>query len=221
MLKKIISVILGLLTASLCYAQTDAKNPFEPKENLYVGLGLGGMFVHNNFTRERVYTSVSDGYTNHVDQLAGNFYLGYGYTWANNVFWGLEANTYFPNIISKFKTPRRITDSSDFMYYQYVFKDYLGLDLLLGQRFSQNSLLYGRLGLSFRDVILQGFINNEGTSMGGRFGFGTAHQLSEHIGVAMDYIYTYFPTWGSHLGHVQYNLKSYENYVGISLIYST
>lgn len=225
MLKQIIASTFGALITTFCFAGSmgdEISHPVQPKQNIYFGLGFGGVFMNNNFSRERVRIPRADKYSRNIDQFVGNLYAGYGYTWSNQYFLGLEANTYFPNLAVDFITPDKIipkNSSGILIDYQYTLNDYLGLDLLPGKRLTSNSLLYGRMGLSFRNV--NSTFDKEYASLGGRFGVGAAYEIAKHFGVSLDYFYTYFPTMGYFNGKTQINLKSYQNYIGFSLIYST
>jgi outer membrane immunogenic protein len=108
--------------------------------------------------------------------------------------------------------------------------DYLGLDLLPGYRVNSDVLVYGRTGLSFRDVSINQPENvanspsyfNSDNSIGGRFGAGITYALNTHLAVSVDYYYSYFPTFSSNwpLFDLKYNLKSDTNYLGLSLAYT-
>ncbi len=171
--------------------------------------------------------------TSSISQVVGNVYIGYGHTWLDKYYLGIEANTYFPGHTATITTPGvSNVGQGNFYTDQYTFKDYMGLDLLPGIRFHPNSLLYARTGLSFRDIEINQQATDtanplglyqSGHSVGGRFGAGIAHGFTENIGVAVDYFYTYYPTWGSYFQafNLQKQMNSHQNYVGISLIYTS
>jgi hypothetical protein len=206
---------------------------FKVKESFYAGLGIGGNFNNDN---EQVSSLTNQNQTSssaNFGQLVGNLYIGYGHTWNNKYFLGVEANTYFPGHTLNITTAGVSNEGvGNFYTNQYTFKDYLGLDLLPGLRFHPNSLIYGRTGLAFRDIQVSQYttINpasqdffNAGHSIGGRFGAGIAHGFNENIGITIEYFYTYYPTWGSYWStySLQYNMKSHQNYIGISLVFTS
>ena len=236
MSKKLLLSAISLSLASFTYAGTMGPivvSELKPKENFYAGVGFGGTFNHDT---EQV-TSLANQNTTQTTaspgQVVGNVYIGYGHTWLEKFYLGIEANTYFPGHTDNIQTMALSGyDKGQLYTNQFTFKDYLGLDLLPGIRFHPNSLLYARTGLSFRDIEVSqietttpssyGYYNS-GSSVGGRFGAGIAHGFTENIGVAVDYFYTYFPRWGSYWStyYLQQDMKSHQNYVGISLIYTS
>ena len=234
-MKKITTFAICFTLSNLLYAGSMGSMvvcDIDPKENFYAGVGIGGSFNKDTLKGISVYsTSVTKSPT----QTVGNVYIGYGHTFMEKLFLGIEANTYFPGHTDNFITPGVSSAAVTNNYYtsQYNFKDYLGLDLLPGLRFNPNTLIYARTGLSFRDInisqnstITAGPLSdsfyNAGHSMGGRFGAGVAYGLNKNIGVAVDYFYTYYPTFGSYwnIYNLQYNMTSNQNYVGASLIYT-
>ncbi len=235
-MKKIVTTSLCFALSYYTYAGTMGPvilSDFKPKENLYVGLGFGGNFNNDNEQVSSLTNQNQTSSSSNNSQVVGNLYIGYGHTWNNVYFLGVEANTYFPGHTDNITTAGiSNVGSGNFYTNQYTFKDYLGLDLLPGFRFHPNSLIYARTGLAFRDIQVsqyatlnpasEGFYN-AGHSVGGRFGAGIAHGLNENIGMAIDYFYTYYPTWGSYWStyNLQYNMKSHQNYIGISLIYTS
>lgn len=233
-MKKIATLTVCITLSNLLYAGSMgsmAVCDIEPKENFYAGVGIGGTF--NSDTLKAI-SAYSTSVTNSPTQTVGNVYIGYGHTFMEKLFLGIEANTYFPGHTDNFNTQgvSSLAVSNYYFPQQYTFKDYLGLDLLPGLRFNPNTLIYARTGLSFRDInVVQnptGNISgpdsfyNAGHSMGGRFGAGVAYGLNKNIGVAVDYFYTYYPTFGSYWNsyNLQYNMTSNQNYVGASLIYT-
>ncbi len=232
-MKKIATVALCFTLSNISYAGTMGSMTVcdnEPKENFYAGVGIGGTF---NSDTLRAISVNSTSVTNSPTQTVGNVYIGYGHTFMDKLFLGIEANTYFPGHTDNFITQGVSSAAYSGNYYsqQYTFKDYLGLDLLPGLRFNPNTLIYARTGLSFRDINISqnstatpssDSFYNAGHSMGGRFGAGVAYGLTKNIGVAVDYFYTYYPTFGSYWNtyNLQFNMSSNQNYVGASLIYT-
>ena len=200
MIKKIIPSTLALVISSLSYAGTMGPvviADFKPKESFYAGVGFGGSFksdtekdiyvINNNATQKTSSTSLA----------VGSVYIGYGHTWLDKYYLGIEANTYFPGHTATITTPG-VTD----------------------------------VGLSFIDIEINQqatdtanplSLYQSGHNLGGRFGAGIAHGFTENIGVAVDYFYTYYPTWGSYFQafNLQKQMITHQNYVGISLIYTS
>jgi|LauGreDrversion4_2_1035121.scaffolds.fasta_scaffold63345_3 hypothetical protein len=238
MIKKIVYSSLNLLACSLSFAGAMGSlvaTDYQPKEDLYAGVGFGGRFSRNTETVTALESKNSTQTTVNANQVVGNVYIGFGHTWFDNYFLGIEANTYFPGYSTDIKT-RGVSQSNintnNFYTNRFTYSDYLGLDLLPGWRFNPRSLIYLRTGLSFRaiEVSQNATITpnslayyNSGYTVGGRFGAGVAHGITKNIGVAVDYFYTYYPRWGSYWStyNLQQDIKSYQNYVGISLIYTS
>lgn len=236
MIENIWRFTLGLAVSSLSVAGTMGsvgQQHFNPKESFYAGVGVGGSFSSDTLedvyalNQNRSMVSINSG------QVVGNIYIGYGHSWLEKYFLGIEANTYFPGHESTFVNQGVSSVGVGNLYSnQFTFQDYLGLDLLPGFRFEPNTLVYGRAGLSFRDIQTNqnssitpssdGFYA-AGHSVGGRFGGGVAYGLTREIGVAVDYFYTYYPTWGAYWSdyNLQREMTSHQNYVGISLLYTS
>lgn len=236
MIKKIMYTSLGLTLSTLSYAGTMGQvvlSDFKPKENFYAGVGFGGNFNRDTEKVTALTTQISTQQSNSSSSVVGNLLMGYGHTWLQQYFLGIEANTYFPGHSVNITTQGVSSVGQGYSYVaEYTFKDYLGLDLLPGIRFRPNSLIYARTGLSFRDIEVSqietetppsfGYYHS-GHSVGGRFGAGVAHGVTEHIGVAIDYFYTYYPTWGAYWStyNLQQEMASHQNYLGISLTYTS
>ena len=222
MLKKSIAISFAMSIASFAHsgAMGTELSPSVSlvKENLYVGLGFGGRFAVDKLSENDSQNSFNSHQTTQVSGVVGNVYLGVGHTWMNRYFLGIEANTYFPSYTTKFSLINYYQRTSS---YAFMFKDYIGVDALPGIRWNENALIYARLGLSSRDISLS--IN--GHSTGGRFGLGLAHNLTQHLGVAIDYFFTYYPNFKYYQdpinGSIQDSLNAYQNYVGLSLVYSS
>lgn len=236
MKKKIGMCVLGLTVSSLSFAGTMGPvemNSYHAKESFYAGVGFGGSF-HSD-VQEDIYSPTQNSQMVSVNsgQVVGNLFMGYGHTWMDKYFLGIEANNYFPGHGVNYSMPGVSPGGMGNVYNdEFLFKDYLGLDLLPGFRFEPNTLVYGRAGLSFREIGLNqnatlnpssnGFYA-DGHSIGGRFGVGVVYGLSREIGVAVDYFYTYFPTWGAYWSDysIQREMTSHQNYIGISLVYTS
>jgi opacity protein-like surface antigen len=198
-----------------------------PKNGLYLGAGIGGNFNSDTLESISLTSMTSVSVTSDKSYTVGNLYAGYGHTFANSWFFGLEANTYFPrrtiNIISPAVSPGDTNRYAN----QLTFHDYLAVDALPGYNINPNLLVYGRAGASFRDTTIS---QNQDTwsnsylnaynSVGGRVGAGIAYGFTEHVGVAVDYVYTSYREWGSQwdLYLLKFNAKSHANYVGVSLV---
>jgi opacity protein-like surface antigen len=93
--------------------------------------------------------------------------------------------------------------------------------------------VHGRAGISFSQVT----VNQEGNHLttpaasafsdthdytGGRFGAGLAYQLTDHVGAAVDYYYSYIPTSSFSINDYSTMLQLDDrlNYVGFSLFYT-
>lgn len=224
--KKIYGLLLASLIGTESYSGTmgcEINKVSTAKENLYVGVGVGGRFstdkisvsssTYNEQLGLDVLTTGSPTIFDYIiteanSQVVGNIYLGLGHTWMNKYYLGIEADTYFPN----------------YSYYnsRTFFKDYLGLDLLPGMRLQPNSLIYLRGGVAVREITSPDFQTRvpNGHVVGGRFGLGFAYDLTQHFSVAVDNIYTMYPKYKYYNGDFN-KINSNQNYFGISLIYSS
>ncbi|MCL9685118.1 outer membrane protein [Legionella maioricensis] len=215
--------------ASFSGAMGQLMEANNPKENLYAGVGVGGSFNDDQLETQNVVFGSTVNAASNNNQWVGNVFLGYGHTFMNSLFLGIEANTYFPHRTENFYSPG-VTIVGPIYQDQLAINDYLGLDLLPGYRVNSDLLIYGRAGLSFRDVSINqpentpnspSFFNSD-NSVGGRFGAGITYALNRHIAASVDYYYSYFPTFSSNwpLFNLQYNFKSHSNYAGFSLLYT-
>ena len=236
-IKKLSFISMSLSLSTMVFAGTMGSvesNHWMPKESFYAGVGFGGSFNSDTETVTSLGNHNSTFNAANPGQVVGNVYIGYGQTWMEKYFLGIEANTYFPGHTDNILTHgvSSAADASSQYLAQFTFKDYLGLDLLPGMRFDNNVLVYARTGLSFRDIEIsqnatitpssEGFYSS-GHSVGGRFGVGAAYDLTRNIGVAVDYFYTYFPTWSAYWStyNLQQQMTSHQNYIGISLVYTS
>jgi hypothetical protein len=204
-----------------------------PKENFYAGVGVGGSFNKDQLLVTGLDTNRTTSSTQNTNRWQGNVFIGYGHTFDNCWFLGVEANTYFPNYSTNINT---IGVSSPVVYNTYSsthlkYNDYLGLDFLPGYRVNNENLIYARLGMGFRDY----YLSQNNTSLndkahyydsqvvGGRFGAGITHAWTNHLAVSVDYFYSYFPTWTTPVWqtfNIQKSGKSSANYIGVSLVYT-
>ncbi|NBX84153.1 MAG: hypothetical protein EBQ95_00925 [Gammaproteobacteria bacterium] len=235
-LKKLSLIWFSLSLTTIACAGTMGgidTNNWTPKESFYAGVGFGGSFNSDTVTVTSYDTKNSTFNSANPGQVVGNVYIGYGHTWVEKYFLGIEANTYFPGHTDNINTSGVSAGNTLNTYTtQFTFKDYMGLDLLPGMRFENHMLVYARTGLSFRDIEIsqnatitpssEGFYS-AGHSVGGRFGVGAAYDLTRNIGVAVDYFYTYFPTWSAYWStyNLQQQMTSHQNYIGISLVYTS
>ncbi len=184
---KIKKILWGLsvvaANASFAGSMGDANLTNYPKEGLYAGLGVGGSF--NNDALDLTATSGQLNLKKSSDQWVGTILAGYGYTFTNSLFLGVEASTTFPHRTQNIYTRGIALPQVTFLE-QYSIKDYLGLDLLPGYRVNSNVLIYGRAGLAFRDIYFNQPENNalseayfnSTNQVGGRFGAGIAYALN-------------------------------------------
>lgn len=228
-LKRIVVVLAILSSTSFAGTMGPIMDRHNPKENLYAGVGVGGAFNSERVNTDNVIFENQVTASDDNNHVVGNLFIGYGHTFANSLFLGIEANTYFPRHVVNFYSPG-VTITGPIYQDQYAINDYLGLDLLPGYRVNSDLLLYGRAGLSFRDVSINQPQNvpdspsyfNSTNTVGGRFGAGATYALSQHIAASVDYVYSYFPTFSSNwpLFNLQFNLKTHSNYAGVSLVYT-
>lgn len=230
MQSKIVCFLVFGLSSTLNAGTMGNTTKANPKNSLYAGIGIGGSFNNDSlttlsFTNSNVVTVKKN--TNHI---SGNLLAGYGYTFPNSFFLGIEANTYFPHRTVNIYSPP--ASGIDTIYLnQLTIKEYLGLDVLPGYRWNSSLLVYARLGLAFRDVSNNQPENtdssapflNDNNLIGGHVGLGATYALAPHIATAVDYFYTQAPTFNAQwpLYNMEFSEKSHSNYIGISLIYTT
>jgi len=124
-----------------------------PKEHLYAGIGIGGSFNNERLETKNVIFENTVQAASNNNHFVANVFMGYGHTFNNSLFLGVEANTYFPHRTENFYSPG-VTVIGPIYQDQYAINDYLGLDLLPGYRLNSDLLFYGRAGLSFRDISI-------------------------------------------------------------------
>lgn len=223
--------LLSLMASTSVFSGTmgPISTVVSPKEHLYVGVGVGASFNSDKLNVINVVTGRNSTASSTNNHALGNLFIGAGHTFVNNLFLGVEANTYFPHRVVNYNYPG-VTFTAQRFDVSFSSEDYLGLDLLPGYRYSPELLVYGRAGLAFRDT----FLNREATNtvspyyhardqVGGRFGVGLAYALRSHLSAALDYNYTFYPTRSSLNSQYngQYDIESHANYVGVSLVYTS
>ncbi|KTD46303.1 outer membrane protein [Legionella quateirensis] len=223
--------LLSLMASTSVFSGTmgPISTVISPKENLYVGVGVGATFNSDKLSVTNTISRRNSTVTSTHDHAQGNLFIGAGHTFMNNLYLGVEANTYFPHRVVSYNYPG-VTFTTQRFDVNFLSQDYLGLDLLPGYRFNPSLLVYGRAGLAFRDTTL----NRDATNtvnpyyhardqVGGRFGAGLAYALISHLSAALDYNYTYYPTLSTLNSQYNglYDIKSHGNYVGVSLVYTS
>ncbi len=231
----IIKITLSLLAISSASAFAGTVGPVvvqpEMREGLYVGAGIGGGMYSDTITAYNpiVLNSINNS-TNSSGALASVF-AGVGRTYYDKFYLGAEANSYFPGHSPSWQDRPGVTVKGYFYESQFQVRNYVNLDLLPGYRINPDWLVYGRAGISFSQVA----VNQEGNRLasvdpysdthdftGGRFGAGVAYQLTDHVGAAVDYYYSYIPTSSFSFNDrsTVLQLDDRLNYVGFSLFYT-
>lgn len=220
------SIVISLLALSLC----QAAHATRAKDHVYLGGGLGmAVDTWKNTTTNLSTGNASSGHTTGNNAI-GNLFLGYGYTTCKGWYLGGELGTTFPRRGTTSSYVGVLDASTPFSKHSYV-QDYLTADILPGYRINEKYLGYLRLGasyshLSFQQLSVPGTAfdsySQSNNKVGARFGAGTSITLTEHIGAALDYTYTTYPsmssTWASN--NAQFKQSLYSNYVGLSVIFS-
>lgn len=203
---------------------------FNPKENVYLGVGIGASINNDRFTATDVTNNNAVHASSNNTNAQGNVFLGYGHTFSNALYLGAEANIYTPRI-AKFNNRPGVEFTTTLLNEKYTIDDYLAVDLLPGYRVNSNILVYGRVGMSFRNTNFNEQpvtdpvqnIADSTNSVDGRFGVGVTYALTKKFAASVDYFYSYAPTFGTYspmTPPAQFAFKSSSNYVGVSLVYT-
>lgn len=202
---------------------------FNPKEGVYLGVGIGASINDDRLTVTDLTVNHSVTVSSNNTNAQGNVFLGYGHTFSNALYLGAEANIYTPRIAKFYDRPGASFTTTTFND-KYTINDYLAVDLLPGYRVNSNLLVYGRVGMSFRNTNFnqQALVNvpqsvaDSTHSVDGRFGAGVTYALTKKFAASVDYFYSYAPRFGTYMPIYsdQFDFKSSSNYVGLSLLYT-
>lgn len=231
-LKKLTLGLVAITSAS-AFAGTMGPVAAQPlmKEGLYVGAGIGGGMYSDKISAYNpiFFDKVSN--PNSTSGALASIFAGVGQTYFDKYYLGVEANSYFPGHNTIWEKHPGVSVLGFEYESQYSIRNYVNLDLLPGYRVSPDWMVYGRAGISFSQVTA----NQEGNHLanvntfsdtrdrtGGRFGAGIAYQLTEHVGAAVDYYYSYIPTTSFSFNDrsTVLQLDDSLNYVGFSLFYT-
>lgn len=220
--KQLVVVCLGTLLA----VNTQANS----RDKLYIGAGVGATFDQFDLTTRNIINGFTiKSPTNDKTSALGNVFVGYGGTSASGFYLAAELGTYFPrrsatnnNRPGVFLTTLTFTDT-------LRVQDYVTLDALPGYRFNETWLLYGRAGLSYANLELHQpatvatpTFNFSEDKLGRRIGAGLNFAANKHLGIGLDYFYTYYPQMNSVTGafNTSFSQKTSSNYVGVSALYT-
>lgn len=229
-LTKISTLVILLSSGSaMAGAMGPMVDEFNPKEGVYLGAGIGASINNDELTVTNLTTNNVVKVSSNNTNAQGNVFLGCGHTLSNALYLGAEANIYTPRI-AKFNDRPGATFATTKFDDKYTIDDYLAVDLLPGYRVNSNLLVYGRVGMSFRNTNLNGqavtsavqAVADSTNSVGGRFGIGGTYALTKKFAASVDYFYSYAPTFSTYkpIDTTQYAFKSSSNYVGVSLVYT-
>lgn len=131
---------------------------------------------------------------------SGTLYIGYGMN-LNNFYLGFEANAEFNNITVENETTVSVDPLFDgnlgILETELSVKDSVGLSILPGYRFTDNSLFYTRLGIIWGRITsevdgVSGENNDSFTKLGGQVGLGMEYSLTRQLSVRAEYVYTWY-----------------------------
>ena len=222
-------VLLFLSSAGAATAGTMGPTieTYNPKEGLYLGAGIAASL---NNDQEKV-TNLANKYSvkvaSNATRAVGNAFLGYGHTFSNALYLGVESNIYSPREVRINNRPGAV-DTTLLFNDEFSINDYFSGDLLPGYRLNSSLLVYGRAGFAFRSTAFsQQAVVGEAVSVdettntiGGRFGVGTTYALNKKLAISADYFYSYAPSIITDvlLKSAEFDFKSSSNYIGISLV---
>lgn len=213
--------VLGILFAS--FSEADSK------DRLYVGAGTGKIIDNYDHTTRHTVTGFSVNNHPKSNTAIGTIFTGYGHTFANRSYLGVELGTDFPKRSTCFNRPSVTFPDITFRNCLSI-ENYLSGDVLPGFRIHRNVLVYGRLGMMyshFSEVDENITFSTPRPAMninqwGTRFGLGINVAITPHFSLGGDYIYTAYPTLNTTLSdfNSQFIQKTDAQYGGISLVYT-
>lgn len=202
----------------------------ETKEGFYAGVGVGGAFDRFHLFTKSLDTGLSVHNHKRKSETVGEAFVGYGYTSCNNFFIAGELSTVFPR--RTLSLHRAAVAFLDFTFTNKIqIQEYVLVDVLPGYRINCRSLIYGRIGFSYSQFKLEQPANIAAASTsfhhsknkyGFTLGLGTTYSITEHIGIGLDYRYTFYDSSKTHWDKYNLDFKPKVNtqYLGVSLIYS-
>lgn len=225
-IKKLTTVIFSLICCSANAGTIgDIAELKNPKENVYLGAGVGASLNNNQFTANATSLGNVVNSTMNDTYALANVFLGYGQTFRNYLYLGGEANIYSARKLV-FKDRQGVVSTNNVFDEQYTVQDYLTMDMLPGYRPNSNTLIYARVGLAFRNMtfhhqaVVEQPLADSTNSVGGRFGGGLTYAITKKFAASVDYFYTYAPTYGTFVpaSAIQFTYKTYSNYIGGSFV---
>lgn len=214
-------VLLGCCTVS----HADLSN------GPYVGLGanwnwsLYQFFANNN----------AIGFSNTRNYLEYNTYLhplvGYGMTFCNYYYWGVEAGGYLPDATIEMNSPD-VSLTTPFFQNQLKYRNYITADITPGYNFWRDILFLFRFGYSYarfdlnqKDAIgMSGFCHSQNLA-GFRTGVSLKYFLTCHLSFGIDYVYTRYQKFSAigpipGFNTIDFSFTPITQNIGISLNYN-
>ncbi len=222
--KMALVVIFGLLNASAAMASGDG---------FYVGGSANFSYTDFDFKVRNKVNNFTVSETTHTSDFLGNLFAGYGYTFPNCMYLGLELGSfYLPKISdSIYRTGVILTNLNIKDTFQMF--NYLTVDVTPGVKFNNCLLVYGRVGSAFSQIEYSqdptqntpGFSSNKNVT-GLRLGVGADYAISTHWSTGVDYVWTgyrkYTPDFPNNaiFSNNDPSLKTTTNYLGLHLKYN-
>jgi outer membrane immunogenic protein len=160
-------------------------------KGFYLGAGVGPVFA--NFQQESSFlqpgtANVKD--TTHLSGTGvfGSFFGGYGWT-KEKYYLAAELNADLTSI--EYKSSNQEFVHSNLNFTHYKIQHSVGVSLLPGYLYTENTLFYARLGytngnlkITTNDSSLQNINNN---LSGFRYGVGVSHRFTQKVSARMEY----------------------------------
>ncbi len=221
---KLLLALVTFICATTTYANEGIKN------GIYLGAGGGESFNNYVFSTTNTVTNTIANTKPSNNTFLGNIFAGYGLTTDENLYFGGELGTNFPQREASTTHPGVTLTGQTFTNHVFV-QDYLTGDLLPGYRMDSKLLLYARLGLSYAHLQLTQDANSaagtpsfssNANKIGGRVGVGASYPLTKNLGVGADYFYAAYPAFSTNWPayNIHFEQKPHTNYFGASLIYT-
>ncbi|HBB52451.1 MAG TPA: hypothetical protein DCZ80_00940 [Legionellales bacterium] len=228
-----ISLSLLAMSSSLAFAGTMGPVVMVPtmKEGFYAGAGIGGAMYNDKISGLNPSNSAQVEKSFNNNSALASIFAGVGQTYFDKYYLGAEANSYFPSHRVVWQDRPGVSVTQYTYEDQFQIQNYVNLDLLPGYRIRPEWLVYGRVGISFSNIVLNqepntaadvSMYSSNTTATGGRFGGGLAYQITEHVGAGIDYYYAYNPTSNHSFNdkNTVVSINSHLNYIGYSLFYT-
>lgn len=221
-LKSLALLISALSFSGFTHAETTSETlDTSPTKHFYAGAGLGAIGLFNNWnSSDNISINNSPLATNAISAQTGNaninstFLAGYAWYLPKNTFLGVEIFDNITNVSSKLENssvnfPPPNSPNADLTTNNnssFTLENVYGIRALPGYQFNPNTVLYGIVGFARAhatsstytsintDTFTSSDTSDNSNFNGYQLGFGSQLDLSEHLALRADMIFTMYGT---------------------------